>query len=141
MIIVACICQGYGIGKDGRIPWKNTHDMKWFKKITMGNTLLVGKNTILPPLPGRNVVVLQDRNMIDDPQYRNAMLIGGAKVWIDALQKGYIERIYLTVIDEYYECDTYFPIEYLQYYTLDTIITLSDSTSVFVYIKNNQKNM
>jgi len=135
MIIIGCICQGNGIGKDGKIPWKNKSDMAFFRKKTDGCTVLVGKNTILPPLKNRNIVVLESRDTIDKLEYRDALLIGGSKVWIDAFIKGYVNEIYLTVIDEYYECDTFFPVQYLHNFNLEYIEKLDEKTRIFYYKK------
>jgi len=135
MIIIGCVCRGYGIGKNGKIPWKNSNDMKFFREITNGCTVLVGRNTTLPPLKNRTVVVLENRNTIDDIKYRDALLIGGATVWRDAFKKGYVDSIYLTVIDEDYECDTYFPVEYLTEFNLESIQKLDEITRIFYYKK------
>ncbi|MBL4574639.1 MAG: dihydrofolate reductase, partial [Opitutaceae bacterium] len=49
------------IGSGNKIPWRLSEEFKWFKKITMGKTLLMGRKTfesIGKPLPGRRTIVL-----------------------------------------------------------------------------------
>ena len=49
------------IGKDGDLPWRLSEDLKWFKKITSGHTILMGRKTwesLGRPLPNRRNVVL-----------------------------------------------------------------------------------
>ncbi len=62
-IIVAASQNGV-IGKDGQLPWRLPADLKRFKALTMGHTLIMGRKTFesLPPkvrpLPGRRTLVL-----------------------------------------------------------------------------------
>src|ERR1041384_5769359 len=49
------------IGNAGKIPWHLPEDFKWFKKITMGHVLVMGRKTfesIGRPLPGRDTIIL-----------------------------------------------------------------------------------
>ena len=58
---IAAISKNGVIGRCGELPWKLSGDLKWFKKITMGHTILMGRKTwdSLPnPLPGRENWVL-----------------------------------------------------------------------------------
>ena len=48
--------EGYPIGKDGKLPWHNPNDLKWFKSITTNNVVIMGRKTyesIGKPLPNR----------------------------------------------------------------------------------------
>jgi dihydrofolate reductase len=56
--IIAVNELGY-IGLNDSLPWRCSEDLKHFKRMTDGCTLLVGHNTAkkMPPLPGRNVIV------------------------------------------------------------------------------------
>ena len=42
---IVAISENYVIGKDGDLPWRISEDLKWFKKITLGHTLLMGRKT------------------------------------------------------------------------------------------------
>ena len=61
--------QNGGIGIDGKLPWHISNDLKNFKKLTLGSTVLMGRNTweSLPvqPLPERKNIVLSSREIAD----------------------------------------------------------------------------
>lgn len=134
MKIIACVEKSWGIGFQGKIPWKNSKDLQWFKEFTKGKRLLVGKNTELPPLPGRHVVLLS-RESIHFSGYSDDIIIGGATVWKNAFSHNYVDEIYLTFIDESYECDTYFPAEYLKDFFIVSSKVLDEKTTVVHYKK------
>ena len=58
-----------GIGKDGKLPWNISEDLKNFKKLTLDSTILMGRNTweSLPirPLPERRNIVLSSKEVSD----------------------------------------------------------------------------
>ena len=67
IVLVVAIAQNGVIGKDGLIPWHISEDMKRFKALTLGHTVVMGRKTwdSLPrkPLPGRiNVVVTRQKD-------------------------------------------------------------------------------
>ena len=43
MKAIVAISENYVIGKNGDLPWRISEDLKWFKKITLGHTLLMGR--------------------------------------------------------------------------------------------------
>lgn len=126
-IIVAMDSQG-GIGKDNRLPWRLSSDLKRFKELTMGHHLILGRKTfesIGRPLPGRTMIVVS-RNA----EYRAADCIiahsveqalqlaaaageseafvgGGAEIYRAALPSA--DRIYLTEVEAAVAADTFFP--------------------------------
>ncbi|MFP6894007.1 MAG: dihydrofolate reductase, partial [Opitutales bacterium] len=58
---IAAISLDRVIGKDGDLPWRLPDDLKWFKKITSGHTILMGRktwNSLGRPLPNRLNLVL-----------------------------------------------------------------------------------
>src|ERR1041384_5288384 len=60
------------IGKDNKLPWHLPEDLRWFKKLTMGNVIIMGRKTwdsIGKPLPNRESIVLT-RSQIDIPNVR-----------------------------------------------------------------------
>jgi len=65
--IIVAVSEDWGIGKDNELLWHISEDLKRFKRLTSGNTVIMGKKTweSLPrrPLPGRKNIVLTD-----DPQ-------------------------------------------------------------------------
>ena len=42
---IVAISENSVIGKNGDLPWRISEDLKWFKKITLGHTLLMGRKT------------------------------------------------------------------------------------------------
>src|SRR5438874_12988925 len=103
IVLVVAIAQNGVIGKKGAIPWHISDDMKRFKALTLGHTVVMGRKTwdSLPrkPLPGRiNVVVTRQKDWqaegavvahsLDEAvagTSRTVMVIGGAKIYERAL--------------------------------------------------------
>ena len=115
------------IGRDGGLPWRLPADMRRFRELTTGSTVVMGRRTYesLPdafrPLPERRNLVLSG-----DPDYRppgievfasledaldacggDCFVIGGEVTYRDALPR--CERLYVTEIDTVLEGDAYFP--------------------------------
>ena len=68
IIGIVAIAQNFAIGKDGKLPWHYSADLKHFKSTTMGGALVMGSNTyrsIGKPLPGRLNIVLSRSAQID----------------------------------------------------------------------------
>lgn len=114
-----------GIGKNGKIPWHNKTDIKWFKEITIGNgnnAVVMGRKTyesIGKPLPGRlNIIIsttlqqpksneyyvvdsLQKAvNVSKDFQKDSLFIIGGSSLYNQALSEPFINNIDTLFIDE-----------------------------------------
>ncbi len=124
--IIAAVGQNYELGKDNNLLWHFKGDMQFFKEITLGHTIIMGRKTFesLPKLlPERKHIVLS-RSNIDIPKveiyhdiahflksYQSSdeeiFNIGGASVYKALLD--YTEKIYLTEIEDSAEADTYFP--------------------------------
>lgn len=118
------------IGAGNKLPWHYKDDLKYFKEVTMGHDLLMGKNTFesilsytQKPLPGRQHFVLsrtldyahEQVELVRDleaflqsyPQNKELFVIGGSSVYEQLLPKA--DRLYITHIGEAYEGDAYFP--------------------------------
>ena len=113
--LIAALDDKGGIGFKGTLPWpKNSADLKWFKEVTLGKTVIVGHNTYktLPPLPGRTILVL-DRDVTPAhviaelalADVEEAVVIGGAKTYRTWLP--YVDRFYISRIRGEFESDTY----------------------------------
>ena len=103
IVLVVAIADNDVIGKDGGIPWHISEDMKRFKALTMGHTIVMGRKTwdSLPrkPLPGRiNVVVTRQKDWQAEGAVAasslgqatsgtsgTVMIIGGAEIYERAL--------------------------------------------------------
>lgn len=115
------------IGRDNRLPWHLSADLKHFKQITMGKPIIMGRKThesIGKPLPGRTnivvtgnpaypapgcVVVNSLQGAIDAAQDADeVMIIGGARLYEQAMPLAH--RIYLTQVEAAFEGDAWFPL-------------------------------
>ena len=115
------------IGKDNELPWHLPEDLAYFKKMTMGKAMVMGRKTyesIGRPLPGRlSIVVTRDPdytaegvvvvNDLDEgiekaKEYApEVMIIGGAEIFNLVLDIA--DRLYITLIQSEFEGDTFFP--------------------------------
>ena len=117
-----------GIGKDGNLPWHISEDLKNFKRLTSGSTILMGRNTweSLPvrPLPERRNIVLSSKE-VPDVEYYTAVeecletldgdgteklfVIGGTTVYRNFFHRA--DELHITHVDEMTKgIDTYFPV-------------------------------
>ena len=118
-IVVAMDNNGL-IGKDNQLPWHLPADLAYFKKITTGKSILMGRKTydsIGRPLPNRrNIVITRNTKIIipecevvssiDDAlllteNEKEVMVIGGASLCEQLLPK--VNRLYITRIDSEFE--------------------------------------
>lgn len=124
--LVVAMDENRVIGIDGGLPWHLSSDLKYFRDITMGKPIIMGRKThesIGRPLPGRqNIVVTRNSKfeavgcdvvsslkaalklVEDEPE---AMMIGGASLYIDTLPEA--DQLYLTEVHAEVEGDTWFP--------------------------------
>ena len=113
--LIAALDDNGGIGYKGGLPWPhNSEDLKWFREVTMGKTVIVGHNTYekLPPLPGRAIRVLErDEEPVQviasltSSGVEEAVVIGGAQTYRTWLP--YVDRFYIARIRGEFESDTY----------------------------------
>ena len=123
---IVAVSQDGVIGRNGDLPWRLSGDLQWFKKITMGHTILMGRKTwdSLPKaLPGRENWVLSRRNLRSEgmrlfsslkdvaehlPDQQTLFVIGGGEVYRQALplcHELYITEVHQKVPDG----DAFFP--------------------------------
>jgi len=127
VVIVAAVARNGVIGVDGRLPWRIPEDMARFKTMTMGHSVVMGRETfesIGKPLAGRTNIVLtrrpgwsHDGVLVADSlesalaiaaeRGDKAYIAGGAEVYRQAL--GFADRMELTEVDADPEGDTVFP--------------------------------
>jgi dihydrofolate reductase len=126
--LIVAMDQNRGIGKDNGIPWRLCADLKNFKTLTMGHTLIVGRKTaesIGRPLPGRDGVLItrtwdfalsgwKTVHSLDaaltyarQRDETEAFIGGGAQIYAQSLPRA--DRIYLTRVHATVEADTFFP--------------------------------
>lgn len=114
------------IGRDNALPWRLPADLAYFKRMTLGKPVVMGRKTfesIGKPLPGRRNIVITTREDYDAPGCELAasidaaldacadadeiMLIGGASLYRQTLSRA--DRLYITLIHHRFTGDTRFP--------------------------------
>lgn len=126
--LIAVIGRNRELGKDGRLIWFIPEDLRRFRKLTWGNTVIMGRKTWeslsdeFRPLPGRtNIVITRQKgyeakgaivfNSFEAAiatANREVFVIGGGEIYTTALP--YASRLFLTLIDaEAAAADTFFP--------------------------------
>ncbi len=130
-MLISCIVarsKNNVIGKDNEIPWYLPADLQYFKKITLGHHVLMGRNcyvSIGRPLPKRtNVIITRDPffissnclvarsidealNMAYENGETEAFIIGGGQIYEQT--RDLWDRLYLTEVDIETEGDVFFP--------------------------------
>lgn len=125
---IVAIAKNNVIGKDNKLIWHLPEDLKRFKKITTGKTIIMGRKTfeslgrVLPNrkhvilcndaelnIEDENVVVLEDIKQLESyiKSEEENFVIGGATIY--KLLMPYVNKMYITHINEEFDGDVYFP--------------------------------
>ncbi|HKM94060.1 MAG TPA: dihydrofolate reductase [Prolixibacteraceae bacterium] len=125
--IIVAIAQNFAIGKNNDLLFHLPDDLKRFKKITNGKTLIMGRNTLLSlpkwPLPNRRHIVITDKPddhfdgcevvfSIDEAIQKvknepEAFIIGGGMVYRQFYPLA--RKLYLTLVHKDFDADIFFP--------------------------------
>lgn len=133
LCLIVAVSRNGVIGRDNQLPWHLPEDLKFFKSVTMGKPILMGRKTfesIGRPLPGRtNIVISRDpqwhspgvqvaqsleaalergREACRTESAEEIMVIGGEQIYRMSLPLA--DRLYLTQVDAEIEGDAYFPV-------------------------------
>ncbi|MEQ3724750.1 dihydrofolate reductase [Alcanivorax sp.] len=120
------------IGRDNKLPWYLPNDLKYFKQVTFGKPVIMGRNTwesLKGPLPGRtNIVITRQQQYLAEGAkvvatvdeaitmaenvafiegQEEAVIMGGAEIYALALPQ--TQRLYLTEVHAEVDGDTFFP--------------------------------
>jgi dihydrofolate reductase len=147
------VAENLAIGKNGRLPWRYSSDLKFFKQTTSGNAVVMGWNTwtsIGKPLPNRLNIILSRTHTIENQpsilllrsceevlaleKYLNCDLhiIGGASIY-EAF-KNDIEKWIVTQIPQIIDdADTFMPVNFLENFELSETKILEDNLQVRIY--------
>ena len=150
MIIgIVAISKNYAIGKDRKLPWHYSADLKFFRETTTGNAVVMGANTwrsIGKPLPNRLNVVLSRSNVETPPEVmklngvdevvelskllvKDVFIIGGARTY-EAFAD-VIEKWIVTFVPETIEgADTFMPENFLDGFEIEKTVDLGDDLLV-----------
>ena len=121
---IAAVSENRVIGQGNRIPWHLPEDFRWFKKMTTGQIVVMGRKTfesIGRPLPNRTTIILSrtsgpipgvqvvsDLDQIDlEGETRDVFICGGAQAYALALPR--CSDLFLTRVKRTVEGDTSFP--------------------------------
>ena len=119
--IIVAYDKNLGIGKDNTLVWRQSADLKRFKELTTGNTVVMGRKTfesIGKPLPNRrNIVITRQDIQIEGVEIiksieeiknieEDIFIIGGGEIYKSCLI--FADRIFATEIDCEIEADTWF---------------------------------
>jgi len=151
MIIgIVAISTNYAIGKDGKLPWHHSADLRFFKETTTGNAVVMGSNTwrsIGKPLPNRlNIVLSRSRTLELPADVRklsdvnevvalskdldsDIYIIGGAKIF-EAFADLIDKWIVTVVPDEVDDADTFIPENFLDRFEVEETKDLGDGLNV-----------
>jgi dihydrofolate reductase len=122
--LIAALTKDYVIGKDNKIPWKIPEDLRLFREITHGHTVVMGRKTyesIGRPLPNRENIVVSStlkevngvqivgslEDALKDSLHEDLFVIGGQKIYEQAFP--YAHMLHLSWIEKSYEGDAFFP--------------------------------
>jgi dihydrofolate reductase len=150
--IIVAIAENYAIGKDNKLLWHLPEDLKRFKKLTTGHTIVMGKKTFesLPirPLPNRRSIVITDvpeenidgctmaysiKDAIEKMDAENEnFIIGGGSVYRQFLPLA--QKLYLTRVHKNFDADCFFSeIDFNEWKILDQEKGLPDGKNDFGY--------
>ncbi len=126
LAMIACVSRDGGLGNANQLLWRIPEDQKFFKMVTMGGVVVMGRKTfesIGNPLPGRTNVILSSRPLEAEGVYwckneadlneflktksEKKFIIGGATLYQMYIDQA--DRIYLTEVDDSRPADVYFP--------------------------------
>src|SRR5271165_6767188 len=123
--IVVAISENHVTGKDNKLLWHLPNDLKHFKEITTGHTVIMGRKTydsVGKPLPKRrNIIITRQPITIEGCEVVNSIeaalvlckdenevfIVGGAEIYKQSIKL--TDRIYLTIVHKKFEGDSFFP--------------------------------
>jgi dihydrofolate reductase len=133
---IAAMSLNRVIGRGNQIPWHLPEDFKWFKRMTTGNVVVMGRKTfesIGKALPNRETIVVS-RSGFSYPgvrtvggleeidlasETREVFICGGGQIYEQALGK--CSDLYLTVVKREVEGDAFFPVFENQFQEVETV--------------------
>ena len=122
---VVAIAENHAIGKNNQLLWYLPADLKHFKNITTGHTVIMGRKTyesVGKPLPNRRNIIITRQDItiegcevvksIEDAlalcaDEDEVFIVGGAEIYRQSMHL--TNRIYLTVVHQKFDADSFFP--------------------------------
>jgi dihydrofolate reductase len=152
--LIAAMAENGIIGRGGQLPWRLSADLKRFKRLTTGHTVIMGRKTwesIGRPLPDRRMVVITRQSgyqadgvtivgsldealaVAQSANEDDAFIIGGAEVYRLALPKA--DRLYITLVLADVAGDTKFPeVDWETWARIDTETVDADADNEYPHL-------
>ena len=151
--IIVALARNRAIGLNGNLIWHLSADLKYFKRVTTGHTVIMGYKTFLSlpnhkALPNRRNIIISSHleqapegfelahsiqeavDMVHDEE--ETFIIGGGSIYEQFLSKA--DKLYLTRIDKEFKADTYFPsIDFDEWNLVDEEVIDEDPQVDFSY--------
>ena len=159
MIIgIIAIAENFAIGKDGKLPWHYSSDLKHFKRTTTGHVIVMGASTwrsIGKPLPNRlNVVLSRSMKVLTDPNAvvlrtkeqilelstylsSDIFIIGGAKTYetfSDSIDEWIVTRVPMSVEEPFVAM----PHDFLDRHSLKSTGDIGEGLTVEVFRRDQE---
>ena len=149
--IFVAVDEKRAIGKDNKLLWHISEDLKRFKELTSGHAVIMGENTyhsIGRPLPNRINIVMSLNQSLDLPgciivhsleealsvakehEPEEVFVMGGASIYKQFLPL--VERLYLTLVKGEHEADTFFP-DYSEFKKVVSEEKKNDGTNQYTF--------
>jgi dihydrofolate reductase len=148
-IAIAAMSENKIIGCEGKIPWYVPEDLSFFKMMTLGNTLLMGRKTFekLPKLKNRKIIVISRNKLnsitgeinttnidwLETFGSNKLFIAGGGEIYKQFLPV--CDELYLTTIKKQIDGDTHFP-EFESLFTFNNRIKETELFKIEHWIKN-----
>ena len=150
--LIVAVAENGVIGKNNQLPWHLPADLAFFKKVTKGHTVIMGRKTaesIGRPLPGRrNIVITRSASLPlpDGFEYCQSLeaafsllqteqehfIIGGAGIFEEAFSRNLPDRLYITRVLASPEGDVFLPaIDYSNYHQVMKINRQADERNAY----------
>ena len=131
--LIVAVAENNVIGKDNTLIWHLPKDMQFFKQTTLNHHIITGRKNYISipekfrPLANRTNIVLTRQNnfteencvilnslekAIEFAKKNNeteVFIIGGGQIYKEALDKGLVDKMYITHVHHAFEGDTFFP--------------------------------
>ncbi len=151
--IIVAVSENHVIGFQNKMPWHLPAELKYFKELTMGVPIIMGRKTFEANggvLPGRlNIVITRQQNYspegvvvygsLDEAlkacaDYQNIFIIGGSEVYKEALSRKLVDIVYLTRVHATVEGDAFFqPLQLADWERVSQRPVAADAKNVYAY--------
>ncbi|MDR2938574.1 MAG: dihydrofolate reductase [Prevotellaceae bacterium] len=148
--IIAAVAENNAIGKNNQLLWHIPEDLKYFKNLTSGHAVIMGRKTfesIGKPLPNRqNIVVTKNaqsinvdgvvfvsslQEAVENAQGSEVFIIGGESIYRAAMPLA--QRLYITRVHANFEAETFFPTIGNEWQIVEEKEVLKDEKSKLCY--------